>query len=178
MSAISTVPLLAYWLVPAEPQRSELTTLIRRLAASQCAPSFVPHITIYAANSAEPERRQLDEKLRGSSCITLKTTRIAWSETFTKTLFIELARSKSLEGLSKRLRDLTPIPADYRLAPHLSLLYKKMPATELRLLARQTSLQWSEILCNEIHVITGNPAVNTAVDVESWRVVYTHRLEP
>ena len=57
---------LSIWLVPPEPQRSELQEIIHKLAESHGGPTFTPHITIVGSvqASTELEERAVVEKLR------------------------------------------------------------------------------------------------------------------
>jgi hypothetical protein len=169
-------PLLAYWLIPAEPHKSRLIELIHALAKKLETPVFDPHVTLYATHSRELDWAYVEHAIRDFGPITLRVVRIAFSDQFTKTLFIEFAGSGILNSLCASLRILTPNPSDYVLQPHLSLLYKTMSDSQKRVLAESTVVPFSEIPFDKIQVITGNATVTNPRDVQSWRVLHSRRL--
>ncbi len=53
MRAPEPKTIVAYWLTPAEPARSFFASTIAELAARFDAPSFEPHVTIYAGEKGD-----------------------------------------------------------------------------------------------------------------------------
>lgn len=168
-------PLLAFWLIPAEPYKSCFAELINVLATKFDAPVFEPHVTIHATH-LEPVLIDIARALHGVHPITLHFRRIAFSSQFTKTLFVEFAPSETLSSLSRELKNLAPNPSGYVLEPHLSLIYKTLTESEKAVLADAFAAPFSEVLFDEIKVITGNPTVTRSEDVASWKTLGLHRL--
>jgi len=171
--------LLAYWLVPAEPQRTFFSRLIESLATQNDAAPFEPHVTIYASltNGADQPQRIIEETVHAiAGPIALRVERVGLSEKFTKTLFVEFAASPQLSALSKALQQLSSAPREYELKPHLSLIYKHLNDVEKRALAQRTSIPFSVVVFDEIKAITGPVRTKTRADVEAWRVVYSRNL--
>jgi 2'-5' RNA ligase len=173
--------LLAYWLIPAEPQRSLFKQLIETLAAQHDAPVFAPHVTIFANESGgvDSPGRILEEAAGGiSEPIILRVERVAFSEKYTKTLFVEFADSPQLSAISEAVQRLSSAPHEYELNPHLSLIYKHLGEAEKQALAQTITIPFSEIAFDEIKAITAPAQTKKRTDVEAWRVVHSRRVGP
>lgn len=116
---------VAFWLVPSEPWRSSLASLIGALGAVHGAPAFEPHITVEVSHA--PVAPSLDALLDRVAhafepmCLVAGTT--AHSEVHFKTLFVEFDDPR-LPALRRRVRDELGHDDGYVLHPHLSLLYR------------------------------------------------------
>jgi 2'-5' RNA ligase len=159
-----------YWLVPAKPEYELFRELIRILAKEFDAPLFEPHLTIGKASGGHSPAKLLRE-IRAAP-VRLRIGEIAHSSKFTKTLFVRFTAGKSLErvvarlgGNSKSLRD-----------PHLSLLYKRLPARTRRELAAAIKLPFSEVKFDVIKAVSCVSPTETRSDVESWRKLATKQL--
>ena len=159
-----------FWLIPVKPQRELFGTIIRILAAEFRAPRFEPHLTLCRAPE-EQSSTNLLRKIRVSP-IRLRIRGIAYSDKFTKTLFIRFENKPRLEklvrdlgGRAKSLRD-----------PHLSLIYRRLPAVTKRELAATTKLPFRNVLFDVIKAVNCVSPTDTRQDVESWRAVATKRL--
>src|SRR5262249_44844123 len=102
-----------YWLVPAEPYRELFRELVAILAKQFDAPRFEPHLTLCQAQ---------DRQLLKRKPIRLRAREIAYSAKYTKALFVRFSPNESLRKLvvdldGKPIRD-----------PHVSLIYKRLPA--------------------------------------------------
>src|SRR6266704_6301744 len=136
---------IAYWATPAEPVHSFLENMIVDLARRYNAPVFEPHVTIHvASNHVEAAEKATLQAAFGCEPVNLKLLDVRHSGEFTKTLFVQLALNKELRRLNKIIRSDVQNSSDYRLEPHLSLLYKKMPILERRRLVLSISLPFSE----------------------------------
>lgn len=165
---------VSFWLIPAEPFRSELDTLIRNLARRFHAPVFTPHVTIYsgAIDTFTNPQNILDVVLTGAKPIELTSAGISFTNQFTKTLFIQFEQNPQLSLLSENIRRSTPAREPYNLDPHLSLLYATLDVTTQRDLARSITPQ-SRILFDTLQAISTGGSNLTAVDVEQWSLLAT-----
>ena len=170
--------LLAYWLIPAQPHKQWFAELIRSLAARFDAPIFEPHVTIYAARTEAAGRpaAALEEATRGIRGVTLHVRELRISRAFTKSLFVEFARSEALASVSNALKNSTPAASDYELKPHLSLIYKSLDPTEKQSLADSIAIPFSGIFFDEIKAIIGHASTVNREDIESWRVIAARKL--
>jgi len=161
---------IVYWLIPAAPKRELFRELIRILAKQFDAPRFEPHLTILAA----PENRGSPEKILRAiktKPIRLKVRDISVSTKFSKTLFVRLASGKAFETLAADLARATGSRAKPPAQPHVSLLYKELPATSKKQLASAIKLPFREVVFDSIKAVRCAVPTKTRTEVESWRVV-------
>ena len=168
---------IAYWVIPAEPVRSFLENMIVDLAWRYDAPVFEPHVTIHvASNHVEAAEKATLQAAFGCEPVNLKLLDVRHSGEFTKTLFVQLALNKELRRLNKIIRSDVQNSSDYRLEPHLSLLYKKMPILERRRLVLSISLPFSEVIFDSIKAVRCALPTRNRADVGAWRGIATKSL--
>jgi len=168
---------IAYWATPAEPVHSFLENMIVDLARRYNAPVFEPHVTIHvASNHVEAAEKATLQAAFGCEPVNLKLLDVRHSGEFTKTLFVQLALNKELQRLNEIIRSNAQNSFDYRLEPHLSLLYKKMPISARRRLTRSIKLPFSEMTFDSIKAVRCPLPTRNRADVEVWRIVATKSL--
>ncbi len=162
---------VSYWLRPAAPERAQLSEMIRQLAHQFDAPVFEPHVTLYSGPVESLER--IDRVLRAAaglgSEITLRSTDLAHSDQFTRTLFMEFAPEAGLISLAAELNRLSRPAGDYELKPHLSLVYAELAAERREELARSLVVPATIRFASLQAVGTGGSTLSRA-DVETWQV--------
>lgn len=156
---------IAFWLIPAEPDRTIYQSLITDLANRYNAPIFTPHVTLH---SCECSHNQAIAFLNSHSVIdiVLETDQVLYSEIFTKTLFIQFFSNPQLDQLSEACRQ--NFDSLFLLNPHLSLIYANLPEFEQRSLTSQISLSPS-MRFDQIRAISIPQPVRTREDVEAWQ---------
>jgi hypothetical protein len=95
----------------------------------------------------------------------LRVREIAFSAEFTKTLFV---RFDSNESLRKLIVDLAGKPVR---DPHLSLVYKSLPAATKREIATTINLPFRSVVFDAVKIARCVSPTKTRRDVESWRIV-------
>jgi 2'-5' RNA ligase len=168
---------ITYWLIPAEPAHSFFERTIVDLARRYDAPVFEPHMTIYVGL----DRLDVAEEViaKAADCcgpIEAKALEARHSSEFTKTLFVQFALNAKLSGLNEIIRSAMQDSSDYQLKPHLSLLYKKMPIEQRRLLTHSIEVPFSEVIFGSIRAVRCVSPTRSRADVEAWRVVATKAL--
>jgi 2'-5' RNA ligase len=164
--------IVAYWLCPAEPERSQFARLIGDLAARFDAPAFAPHITIHVMSAdQEDPGRVLDEIVKGRGPYRLSVRRLDFSDKYTKTLFVQLAPDAELTQLSEDLRRASVSPGDYQLNPHISLLYKTMDDETKRQLTASIILPFTAVNFSRVKAVLSPAEIKSRADVEAWRVI-------
>jgi hypothetical protein len=165
---------IAFWLVPAEPERELLRQLIRILAAQLGAPRFEPHLTICVV----PGARNARELLRWISAqpIRLRVRRVSYAHKFTKTLFVRFENNTALEKLNTLLQRVAKLPRARLRDPHVSLLYKRMPLSAKKELASTIRPPFAEVSFDSVKAVRCNSPTTTARDVEAWRTVARKKL--
>jgi hypothetical protein len=165
---------IAYWLIPARPQRDLFAEMIRILAAEMAAPRFEAHLTICVGPDGTHARNVL--KKISAAPIRLQVEGVHASARFTKTLFVRFRRNRALDDLNAKVRRAVKVPAGTLRDPHVSLLYKRMPMEAKRELASAIRLPFREVIFDSIKALRCNSPMTTAEDVKSWRLVATKKL--
>jgi len=174
---VSRRMVIAYWLIPAEPARSFFQSVINELAQQHDAPVFEPHVTIFVGEN-HPDAAEKALSTAASECkpISLKLREIDHSDEFIKTLFVQCVLTTRLRQLNEALRNAARDSSRYDLEPHLSLLYKTMPAAVRRNVAASISVPYSEVNFDTIKAVRCVSPTQTRADVERWRVIGSAEL--
>lgn len=169
---------VSYWLIPTAAERGFYQDLINTLAQTHTAPTFVPHVTIYSGQSPADEKplEIIQQSTRHLPGVRLQVDRILYTDTFTKTLFVQFHPSAPLSQLTETMRRLSAQPSAYVLDAHLSLLYKHMPTQEKQPLAASIPLPMTEVFFDEVWANVSVGGTRTAEDVGRWEIVSRHRL--
>ena len=168
--------IIAYWLVPAKPERELFGDLIPILAYELRGPRFEPHVTIFSAPQDQQSPREILAEIKAEP-LYLKVRGISALAEYRNALFVRLSPTKALERLVAQLRRATGSPAKAPIDPHLSLLYKHLPASVRRQLAASLKLPFSQILFDSIQAVRCSSPVQSRADVEAWRVIARKSLK-
>lgn len=155
------------WLVPSDPARSRLATLIERLAGRLGTPRFAPHVTLLGGFDAEPEAllRCAEQLAAETPALALRLGRPAHSERFFRCLYAPVESSPALAQAHARARTAFAFePAEPFLA-HLSLVYAILPAATREALASELAPDLAALVleCRELRL------VRTQGRCEEWR---------
>jgi 2'-5' RNA ligase len=155
---------IAYWLLPAKPQRDLFCDVIRILRRSFNAPTFEPHLTLFVSSKGHESPKKVLQQIRARP-IRLRVRGVAYSPKFTKTLFV---RFKSGSQLRKLTADLGRKAA---IDPHVSLLYKKIPQSAKKQLAAVIKLPFRNAVFDTIAAVRLKLPVQTGADVRKWKII-------
>lgn len=163
---------VSFWLLPAEEDRLIFEAIIARLAQTYDAPVFAPHVTLYSGEYAEHEDPGaiLAQAIQGMGAVELMVDSIRTTSAFTKTLFVQFVPSEPLNTLSDRLRQLSATPSDYRLDPHLSLLYQHLLEADQQRAATAISLPQTQVSFDAVAGNVSPTPTRTRDDVERWEM--------
>lgn len=117
---------VSIWLVPRQPERSQLEKIIKALATTHDSHPFIPHITLYyllQSVSAQETSQLLEGCLVGQKPIEVTAEALEVGQSFIKRLYIQYKNNPQLEALYSRLRQALLPFHDYHFTPHLSLAY-------------------------------------------------------
>ena len=169
--------ILTCWLVPAQPARSYFSSIIGDLAARFDAPAFEPHLTVYVTQMGNENAGELLKRvLADCGTYRLLISKIAFSDEFTKTVFVQFQSDEELARLSANFRRASASQNEYQLNPHLSLIYKTMPRETKEEIASSLSLPFHEVLFDSAKAVISPTKIKSREDVEAWHVVATQRL--
>jgi 2'-5' RNA ligase len=167
---------IAYWLVPAKPEREFFNDVIRILSAQMKAPRFEPHVTIFTASDNHQSPKQVLAQLKVPP-IHLGVRGIRASAEFRRTLVVRFGPNRSLERLTRQLRRATQSRDKAHINPHVSLLYKKLPAPTRRRLASMVKLPFSQVVFDSIQAVRCSAPLRDPADIKKWKVVATKSLK-
>jgi 2'-5' RNA ligase len=160
------------WLIPREPLRSTLRSIVRRLAASLDAVEFEPHVTVFCAHSTDAEARAVARLIAEQfSPIELSADRLDHSENYTKTLFVQFRESAVLRHMFETATGAYSQRSDYVLNPHLSLLYKKLSGSKQKELCKTLDVPMGAYGFDRIRMIEAELPIEDAGPVRRWRMV-------
>ena len=168
---------LSYWLIPTAKDSDVLQTVINELAPRFEAPSFPPHLTLFAGPATlDREPRHLIESLPAELVPKRLTVNNAeTSDHFTMTLFLRCQSDPQLVSLHEQIRTSAP-PSNYCLDPHLSLLYADLPLSAKQSLAEEFNPPLKEIRFDRIRAVSHPSLIKTHKDIEDfhdlWEMKY------
>jgi len=162
---------IAYWSMPAGAARKFFERIIRELAMRFDAPAFDPHLTLFVAPEGSRAPREVLDEIMSPNFV-LVAREIGWSETFTETLFVRFERNQRLLHLVEAIRKSSG-SEQYQIDPHLSLIYKKLPAKTKRALAEEIQLPFSEVRFEKIRAMRCKSPTKTAAEVREWKLIAT-----
>jgi 2'-5' RNA ligase len=169
---VTPQPVIAYWLIPAEPAHAFFNSIINDLARRYDTPVFEPHVTLHVgADRGDSAHEAIAESVREYTPIKLKPLGIQQSDEFVKTLFVQFALTAELRQLNEIIRDAAQDSAEYELKPHVSLLYNKMEAVVRCELAASIVVPFSEVTFDRIKAMHCVSPTQSRADVEAWRVI-------
>lgn len=160
------------WLTPREPLRTTLFAIMRRLASDLDAVEFEPHVTVFFGPSsdakAEATARAIASRFRP---IALDAEQLDHIGSFTKTLFVQFRESAVARQMFEAARQDYAGPSDYVFNPHLSLAYKKLPATRQAELCETLAVPMGAYVFDRIRMIETELPIEEPGPVRRWRQV-------
>ena len=169
--------MIGYWLVPAEPQKSQLIATITELAGQYDAPVFEPHVTLCSSDSGEQSARVLLEEIaRQHSPLELAVRGIGHSDKFTKTLFVEFEITLAAQQLSDAIWNASQLKNEHQFDPHLSLIYAYLLPQTKSAEAGGIHLPFARVMFDAIAAINFPQTIRSRRDVEAWRAIARARL--
>jgi 2'-5' RNA ligase len=159
-----------YWLLPAKPERELFCEVVRILRKEFRAPNFEPHLTLFAVSKDRQSPKKTLQQIRARP-IRLNTRGVAFSEKFTKTLYVRFGSSPALRKLVTDLGRAAGNRAQSPKDPHVSLLYKKLPRPVKKELARVMRLPFRSVRFDTIAAVRCVLPSQTKADVESWKIL-------
>jgi 2'-5' RNA ligase len=166
------------WLRPREPLRTTLSAIIRRLAQDLDAVEFEPHVTLFCGRSSDEAAKTIARGLAAQfPPITLTPERLAYTDLFTKTLFVQFEDSAIAQRMFEAARQNYAHPSDYVFNPHLSLLYKKLPEARQRALCDTLNFPMGVYGFDRVRMIETELPIEDDGPIRRWRIVCDEALD-
>lgn len=171
---------VSIWLIPAEPERTELSRLIARLAGEQASIPFPAHVTLFTTearliNASRSWNELLRELAARHPSLMLAPTGTAHSADYFKTLFFEFRTDPELAALQADVSRSASPAAEHQFSPHMSLLYKQLPAEVRASLARSVPAPGPIHADTLVAMIPGD--TGDWHDITGWREIAREQLE-
>ena len=192
-------PLLSFWLLPRDEDRSLLQNIINQLAQQHESAEFCPHLTLFtipiptvlshhlAIENPSPDaialmdwETSLHPGIANLRPLALTVQDICSSPEFAKTVFIRLKTSPALLATITHLRQtISPCPPTFMppIDPHISLIYQTLEPEEKEAIAQSIHISAKAIHFNELQVIQTPPQFEQAADVRQLRCLYAKTLK-
>jgi 2'-5' RNA ligase len=160
------------WLIPNEPLASTLQALIRRLATDFDAVAFEPHVTLFCGPSNEDEAQATAGAMAARfPPVELSVERLDYTDSFTKTLFVQFAESAAARRMSEAARDCYSSASNYAFNPHLSLIYTRLPEGKQRELCRTLSVPRGTYTFDRVRMVETELPIEDAGPVRRWKTI-------
>lgn len=166
---------IVYELLPAKPERDLFCEIIRILCKELRAPNFEPHLTLFVTGKTGMSPKKVLQTVHFRP-IRLSIRNTAFSRKFTKTLFVRFKSSPALRKLATDLARAAKVAGGPPSDPHVSLLYKKIPARVQRELARTIKLPLRTVRFDSIAAVQLTLPVRTGASIGKWKIVAKSRL--
>jgi len=169
---------ISYWLLPRKEERTYFQKLIIQIAEKYGAQPFIPHLTLYVGRYyPQDDPGEIVEKaLQGVKPLSLEIDKIRYSDEVTKTLYISFFPHEALKEIHRELRESSTIASDYRLDPHMSLIYHPLTNSEKELLAGSIHIHRSNVVFDQVWAVSTPDFRNDRVEVDLWEVICKRSL--
>jgi len=165
--------MMAFWLLPAPPAREAFSLLIRELSGRFDAPIFEPHLTLHG--SAFDDVFSFEELPQPAS-IELEIVGVEHSDKFTKTVFAQFRKTNEVAEVAAAVARALGDKDNAEFNPHVSLIYKTMPAAEKAELARNIRFPFERVRFDTIKAVSTPARIESREEVESWRTLWERPL--
>ena len=133
-------------------------------------------MTVFCGPSIGAEALAVAQRIaRQGSPIDLTADRLDHTESYTKTLFVQFKGSAAVRQMFQIAKGYSP-RSNYVLNPHLSLLYKKLPAPKRQELCEALDVPMGDYAFDRIRMIETELPIEDEGPVRRWRVVCDEAL--
>jgi hypothetical protein len=163
----------SFWLLPAEPLKRQLRSIIQQLAKKYDAIDFEPHVTISCGPSDDDQTHTIARGIASLfSPVELTPMKLDYTSEYTKTLCIQFQESEVVRRMFDAIKDRSAQPLNYVLNPHLSLLYKTMPVATQAELSRTVDVPKGIYFFDRLRAIETEIPLTQPKQIKIWRTVF------
>jgi 2'-5' RNA ligase len=162
----------SFWLLPVEPLKKQLRSIIQRLAKKYDAINFEPHVTISCGPPDDDQTRTIARGIASLvSPVKLTPMKLDYTSEYTKTLFIQFQESEVVRRMFETIKDRSSQPLNHVLNPHLSLLYKTMPVATQAEICRTLDVPKEIYFFERLRAIESEIPLTQPEQIKRWRTV-------
>lgn len=163
----------AVWLVPENSTRAMLDAFIASLSQGAGSKPFPAHMTVFSGMTRNERgvKTLVAEEFAGLPPVELDVLGSGQSDHYFRTLFLALEGNDELYFVAEALRATTDPNSEYRLRPHLSLLYGELPEDERRKLLSEFKFDREHLVFTEAWVVMARCEERGWADVDKWDVI-------
>lgn len=166
-----------FWLEPPPGLKRRLRPVINGLARQFGAVSFPPHVTVFVGPSTKAQATAIAHRMaRRFKPIKLSAARLDYTPQFFKTLFVQFRPSRRLTLLSETIGQSLRRHSEYKINPHLSLLYYPINEARQRRLCATVTGWKGKYRFATLRVVEWKIVREDAQGVRSFRPVLGVRL--
>ncbi|HEY4846972.1 MAG TPA: hypothetical protein VIH87_04045 [Methylocella sp.] len=163
----------SFWLLPAEPLKGRLRSIVQQLANKYEAIEFEPHVTVSCGPSDDAQTHIIALEVASLySHVELIPLKLEHTSEYTKTLFIQFQESGVVRHMSGAIKDRHARPVNYVLNPHLSLLYKTMPLAMLAGICQALDVPKRPYVFDRLRAIETEIPLTGPDQIKRWRPVF------
>ena len=158
--------------MPCPEDSSPFQSIIDELAVQHDAPNFPPHLTLHAGPTSRKgnPRKILESILPEQVPAKLVATGVDTSNRLAMTLFLRCRMEPELLALHAFVREQSPA-SEYRLDPHVSLLYADLPFSDKQALTNELTTPLEEIRFDRIRIVEHPSTIESKEDIMDFHDV-------
>lgn len=170
--------MICIWLLPEVEVSAYLQQQIDDLARTYQAPHFIPHMTVFCGETSDLDavKAIVKQVSTTQAPLEMRYRDIGATALFYKTTFLQFEPNQALTELNQELHSKLDPNSDYKLYPHLSLLYQQLPIQQKQQIAKtvQGSLDLNQLNQGRIPfdrlAIMSDSVAENAAAVNSWQL--------
>lgn len=161
------------WLLPVEPLKKQLRSIIHKLAEKYDAVDFEPHVTITCGPSNDVQTSIIVRDIAGLfSPVALTPLKLDYTSEYTKTLFIQFQECEIARRMFDAIKEHSALPLNHVLNPHLSLLYKTMTGETQAEICRTLNVPKGAYCFDRLRAIETEIPLTHPEPIKRWRTVF------
>ena len=163
----------SFWLLPAEPFKRQLHSIIQQLAKKYDAIDFEPHVTIFSGPADDDQTRTIARGIASLFSLgELIPVKLDHTSAYSKTLFIQFQESEAVRRMSGAIKDRSARPVNYVLNPHMSLLYKTMRVAKQAEICRTLNVPKGIYFFDRLRAVETEIPLTQPEQIKRWRTVF------
>ena len=169
---------LSYWLLPTEKSRTEIQSIINKFCSEYGTPIFEPHLTVYVGTFSDSDdfKNIISQSFNDLDPLKLEYQGAGYSEKFTMSVYLQFRSSSLLDSIFSKIASHSEFTTNYKIDPHISLIYKDLPLEEKKYLASNIQVSFNEICFDRVKVSCHRNIIDCDEAIEDFDELYVTSL--